>query len=73
MSCNTQIGGQYLGGLDTPIPREVMFPDFFAARRVVNLPKLADDRAFSMSNVAQAANNRWLDGVRRYIESIKAR
>jgi hypothetical protein len=26
---------------------------------------LADDRVFSMSNVAQAANNRWRDGVRR--------
>jgi hypothetical protein len=50
-----------------------MFPDFFAARRAANLPRLADDRAFSMSNVAQAAYNRWLDGVRRYIESIKAR
>jgi hypothetical protein len=50
-----------------------MFPDFFAARRAANLPRLADDRAFPMSNVAQAVYNRWLDGVRRYIESIKAR
>jgi hypothetical protein len=70
---NTQLGGTYLGGLAQPIPREVMFPDFFAARRAAGLPKLADDRAFSMSNVAQAANNRWLDGIMKHIEEQKPR
>jgi hypothetical protein len=46
-SYNTQLGGLgYLGGLDTPIPREIMFPDFYAARRAAGTPASKDDRAF---------------------------
>lgn len=66
---NTQLGGiDYLGGTEVPIPRDVMFPNFFAQRRAAGAPVLADDRAFSMSNVSQNADQQWLDGVMRYIE-----
>ena len=64
----TQIGGQhYVGGLDRSIPRDVMFPDFYAKRRAANIPPLGDDRAFGMSDVSQDANQEWLDGVMRYL------
>jgi len=66
---NTQLGGtEYLGGTEMPIPRDVMFPEFFAQRRAAKAPVLADDRAFSMSNVSQTADQQWLDGVMRFIE-----
>lgn len=66
---NTQLGGlDYRGGTEVPIPRDVMFPNFFAQRRASGAPVLADDRAFSMSNVSQQADQQWLDGVMRYIE-----
>jgi hypothetical protein len=45
----------YLGGLERPVPREVMFPDFFARRAEGKAP-LSDDRSFSLSNVHQVAN-----------------
>jgi hypothetical protein len=50
-----------------------MFPDFFRARREAGAPRLADDRAFSMSNVNQNADQRWLDNVMRFLEAGKAR
>jgi hypothetical protein len=62
-----------LGGLAEQLPREVMFPDFFRARREAGAPRLADDRAFSMSNVNQNADQRWLDNVMRFLEAGKAR
>ena len=69
---STQLGGQgYLGGMEKPIPREVMFPDFYAARRAANQPKLADDRSFSMSNVSQQANQQWVDTVSNYLRGQK--
>ena len=69
---STQLGGQgYLGGMEKSIPREVMFPDFYAARRAANQPKLADDRSFSMSNVSQQANQQWVDTVSNYLRGQK--
>ena len=35
------------------------------------LPKLADDRAFSMSNVSQLATQEWLDTVMKVMEANK--
>ncbi len=67
---STQLGGQgYLGGTEVPIPREVMFPDFYANRRATGQPQGADDRAFSMGNVSQPANQQWLDTVMGYLRA----
>lgn len=68
---NTQLAGTYLGGLEQSLPREVLFPDFFKERRAKGLPKLADDRAFSMSNVSQLATQEWLDTVMKVMEANK--
>jgi hypothetical protein len=66
---NTQLGGKgYVGGLERSVPRDIMFPDFFRARRAAGAPILADDRAFSMSNVSQPANQEWLDRLMAYLE-----
>jgi hypothetical protein len=61
--------GRYLGGLDQPVPREVMFPDFYATRRAAGKPVEADDRAFSLSNVSQRADQQWLDNFMRHLEA----
>ena len=69
---STQVqGGEYRGGLSTPIPREMMFPAFFEQRRAAGAPKLADDRAFTMGNVSQDATQQWLDTISQYIEQQK--
>jgi len=68
---NTQLGGEYVGGLDAPVPREIMFRDFFDQRRAQNAPVSGDNRAFMLSNITQNADQRWLDGVMNYMEQQK--
>lgn len=54
---STHLGGfGYLGGLERPVPPELMFPDFLARRRAECKAPLSDDRSFSLSNVHQVAN-----------------
>jgi hypothetical protein len=68
---NTQLGGEYVGGFDVPIPRELMFRDFFGSRRAQGAPTSGDNRAFMLSNVTQNADQQWLDGVMTYAEKQK--
>lgn len=68
---NTQLGGEYIGGLDASVPREIMFRDFFDQRRMENAPTSGDNRAFMLSNIAQNADQQWLDGVMQYLEQQK--
>ena len=68
---DTQLGGQYVGGLDVPVPREIMFPDFFATRRAQQRDPAGDNYAYQRANVVQDANQQWLDGVMKYLENAK--
>lgn len=68
---NTQLGGEYVGGLEMPVPREIMFRDFFDQRRSLNAPTSGDNRAFMLSNVTQNADQRWLDGVMGFVDQQK--
>jgi hypothetical protein len=70
---DTQMRGQYLGGFDQSLPREAVFPDFYAARRAAGKPPSSDDRAFSMSNVSQTADQKWLDDIMAYLEENQLR
>ena len=73
-SYSRQLGGPgYLGGLGTPIPREIMFPDFYSARRVAGMPHTSDDPAFRRGDVHQIADQKWLDDLMGYIEAQKKR
>lgn len=60
--------GEYMGGLLDAVPRQVMFPDFDAARRAAGKTEGTDHRAISMSKVFQEADQKWLDGVMGYLE-----
>jgi hypothetical protein len=71
---DTQLGGLgYSGGLETPIPREVMFPDFYAERRAQGEPAKYDDRVFTLTTPHQVADQRWLDYVMNQLEERKKR
>ena len=66
---NTQLGGQYVGGFDRPVPRDFLFSDFTAARRAAGTDPSGDMRSFNLSNPIQRADQRWLDNVMKYMES----
>lgn len=68
---DTQLSGQYVGGLENPVPREIMFPDFFAKRRATGADPSGDNWAYQRATVTQDANQQWLDGVMGYIEKAK--
>ena len=70
---NTQLPGQYVGGLEQSVPREVMFPDWYKERRQAGLPTSADPRSFMLANPIQKANQEWLDGLMSYLESQATR
>ena len=77
------IPGIYAGGLEENIPLEIMFPDMFAdtANKVVTKetsarfgqPLNPQERvgAVLMGGGNQAANQKWLDGVMKYLEDKK--
>ena len=68
---DTQLMGQYVGGLEQQIPREVMFADFFADRRARGMPLSGDEYAFQRSNVLQEATPQWLENVMNYLRSVQ--
>jgi hypothetical protein len=73
-SYGTQLGGLgYRGGLDKPVPRNVMFPHFYAERRAAGLPANRDDRAFTLTTPHQVADQKWLDGLMNYYEELNKR
>ena len=68
---DTQLMGQYVGGLEQQIPREVMFSDFYAQRRARGMPESGDDYAFKRADVMQEATPQWLDSVMNYLRSVQ--
>jgi len=68
---NTQLAGQYVGGFEQPIPRELMFSDFTRARRAAGTDPAGDVRSFQLSNPVQQATQEWLDNLMRFMESTR--
>jgi hypothetical protein len=64
---DTQLLGSYMGGMEKSIPKEVMYPDWYKARRAANLPESGDTYSFYLSAPAQRANQEWLDGLMNYL------
>lgn len=69
---NTQLMGDYAGGLETEVPSQVMFPNFYNQRRALGKSPSSDWRSYSMSNVVQPLNQEWLDQLMQYVEKTKA-
>ena len=53
ISYDYSLFGKPVAKFDMPVPAEVMFPEFFGARRSANKPTRSDARAFTMANVVQ--------------------
>jgi len=64
---NTQLAGQYVGGFNAPVPRDILFRDFAAARRSAGLPQSKDMRSFQLSDPMQVADQQWVDAVMQYL------
>ena len=68
---NTQLAGQYVGGFEQPIPREILFSDFTGARRAAGTDPAGDIRSFQLSNPVQEATQQWVDNLMRFMESTR--
>lgn len=67
--------GQYLDSLEEQIPHELMWPDFYKARRAEGAsPGVGgggDRKSFMSRNITQEANAEWLDPIMKYLEAQK--
>jgi hypothetical protein len=69
---DTQLAGQYFGGLEQSLPKEVLFPDWYKMRREINAPVSGDVRSFQLSKPIQPTNQEWLDNLMNYVETQKS-
>jgi len=69
---NTQLTGDYIGGFEQSVPKEILYPDWYKKRRIDNTPISGDVRSFQLSNPIQPTNQEWLDGVMQYLANQKS-
>jgi len=69
---NTQLAGEYVGGLERSVPKEIMFPDWYKMRREIGAPESGDVRSFQLANPIQPTNQEWLDSVMQYLSNQKS-
>ena len=70
---DTQMAGLgYRGGIEAPIPRDVMFPNFYRDQRAAGAKPITDDYTFGRKAINQPADQQWLDGIMKYIAQAKA-
>lgn len=66
-----RISGEYEGGLSQQIPGELIWRDFFNARREAGLPRASDQRAFMMTpGVSQRFTGQQIEDIQRYLRLI---
>lgn len=76
LSYDTNLGGQYVGGLPTSIPKEVMYPDIVRSLEGYRdaLPGYKPTIDYLMTRtpkglpVTQEANQKWVDTVSKHLE-----
>jgi hypothetical protein len=66
---NTQLGGEYIGGIPEGIPQHLLFPDFYGMRREAGKPEGGDFMSLYRSKMPQEMNQEWLDNIMRYLEN----
>lgn len=64
---NTQLRGEYVGGLNQSVPMSVMYPSWFNERRAMGAPISGDVRSFDLAKPIQQTNQEWLDGLMNYL------
>jgi hypothetical protein len=69
---DTQLAGEYFGGFEQSVPKEILFPDWYKARRAQGIPESGDVRSFQISKPIQPTNQEWLDNLMNYVETQKS-
>ena len=69
---DTQLAGQYFGGLEQSLPKEILFPDWYKMRREIDAPVSGDVRSFQLSKPIQPTNQEWLDNLMNYVQTQKS-
>ena len=69
---DSQLVGEYVGGFDQSVPREIMYPDWYKGRRASGSPESGDTYSFMRAKPIQPTNQEWLDGIMKYLESQAA-
>jgi hypothetical protein len=69
---DTQLAGQYFGGFEQSLPKEILFPDWYKMRREIKAPESGDVRSFQLSKPIQPTNQEWLDNLMNYVETQKS-
>ena len=68
-----QLGGQYIGGLEQSIPRNIMYPDMINAYKKLGYEPFRYDylmqRGVTGAPIAQQADQRWVDTISKYLEA----
>ena len=59
----TQMGGEYFGSLDQPVPFRDMWREFTELRRIGKDPEKSDWRSLGMSVPLQKLDQEWLDSI----------
>ena len=67
------LAGNYFGGFEAPVPRRLLFPEWYGERRLAGKGLAGDNRAFQMSPMLQPLTDEWLDNVMQYIEASRPR
>ena len=74
---DTQLGGQYVGGLPQSVPKEVMYPDMLSAYEAMGYDPVQFaylmQRGKRGAPIAQRADQRWVDNVSQYLEANQGR
>lgn len=69
---STQLSGDYVGGFEVPVPRQLLAPDFYKKRREMGVGTGGDARSFQLTKPTQQATPEWVDTISEYIEQVKA-
>jgi hypothetical protein len=70
---DTQLGGQYIGGLGQSVPKEIVYPDMVEALRKMGYPAFRNDylmqRGVTGAPIAQRVDQRLVDDLSKYLEA----
>ena len=64
---DTQLPGEYFGGFEKSVPKEILYPDWYKMRREINAPESGDVRSFQLAKPIQPTNQEWLDNLMRFL------
>jgi hypothetical protein len=65
------MAGEYIGGLETRLPHDIMFSSKAKQRRLLGADTAGDYRSYELAQPVQIYDQEWLDTVGKYLEQRK--